>query len=461
MADALTAGGNGIDGSLALLGADGQPILTAKTAAAGLNDQIKTSELTVGGPGRRGTIRLLDADGRQSAVLDGSSGGLNLGGRARDAAKGHIGRIAFYRTDNENTININAGNDRAEILLGWAGTPGYVQLANGPGDIVELSAERNSLSFGTPGMATSKAEIVGTDAAVLVGGENVNGSVVVRGGDGNQRIAATAGNATLRVGGAAVAGTVDVRAADGTQRASVTAADATVRVGGATVAGRLDLRGADGTQRVSVTAADATLRIGGNGANGTVSVLGADGQPLLELLGRGNESVMGLGQVNRPGRISLFSGNQSESLRLDAATGDIMLANADYAEEFDLAEAGIEPGTVVVLTEDGSVAASEKAYDTRVAGVISGAGSYRPGLVLDRRDTGRDRAPVSLLGKVCVLADATDGPIAVGDLLTTALTPGHVMAVTEPERAFGAVVGKALEALPSGRGLIPVLVTLR
>jgi len=219
----------------------------------------------------------------------------------------------------------------------------------------------------------------------------------------------------------------------------------------------------DSQQRetVNLSTADATLRLGGNGVNGTVSVRGTDGQPLVELLGRSNESVIGLGQANRPGRISLYGGNSAESLRLDASSGDIMLMNADCAEEFDLAETGVAPGMVMVLTDDGSLAPSEKPYDTRVVGVISGAGSFRPGLILDRRDTGTERAPIALVGKVYCQVDATEKSIRVGDLLTTAEHPGHAMRIVEADRAFGAVLGKALAPLTSGCDLIPILVALQ
>jgi hypothetical protein len=52
-------------------------------------------------------------------------------------------------------------------------------------------------------------------------------------------------------------------------------------------------------------------------------------------------------------------------------------------------------------------------------------------------------------------------PIEVGDLLTTSPTPGHAMKATDPVRAFGAVIGKALRALGDGQGLIPILVALQ
>jgi hypothetical protein len=80
--------------------------------------------------------------------------------------------------------------------------------------------------------------------------------------------------------------------------------------------------------------------------------------------------------------------------------------------------------------------------------------------VLDRQATPR-RWPLALVGKVWSKVDADYGSIDVGDLLTTSPTPGHAMRAADPARAFGAVLGKALGELTSGRGLLPVLVTLQ
>jgi hypothetical protein len=118
-----------------------------------------------------------------------------------------------------------------------------------------------------------------------------------------------------------------------------------------------------------------------------------------------------------------------------------------------------EPGTLMVLSAPDRVRVSDTAYDPRVAGVVSGARDLRPGIVLDRRDDA-DRRPLALSGKVWCYADAGEGPIELGDLLTTSHTPGHAMRATDRERAFGAVIGKALGDLRAGRGLIPVLVGL-
>ncbi len=143
-------------------------------------------------------------------------------------------------------------------------------------------------------------------------------------------------------------------------------------------------------------------------------------------------------------------------------TGDVKLLGGDCAEDFDVAEAeSIEPGTVMVLGEEGALYQSQQAYDKRVAGVVSGAGDYKPGLILDKQQSRSNRKPIALLGKVFCKVDASYAPIEVGDLLTTAPTPGHAMKATDPMKAFGAVIGKALRSLETGQGLIPVLVTLQ
>jgi hypothetical protein len=161
------------------------------------------------------------------------------------------------------------------------------------------------------------------------------------------------------------------------------------------------------------------------------------------------------------GHAGFFDGNVWVSGELGVGK-DIILANADCAEDFDIAEADlIEPGTVMVVGEEGALHQSHQAYDKRVAGVISGAGDYKPGIVLDKQHAQPNRKPIALLGKVYCKVDASCAPIEVGDLLTTAPTPGHAMKATDPLKAFGAVIGKALRPLKEGQGLIPILIALQ
>jgi hypothetical protein len=143
-------------------------------------------------------------------------------------------------------------------------------------------------------------------------------------------------------------------------------------------------------------------------------------------------------------------------------TGDIRLSNADCAEDFDIAGiTEVEPGTVMILGDEGSLYESHQPYDKRVAGVISGAGEYKPGIVLDKHPSKTKRQPVALLGKVFCKVDAQYGSVQVGDLLTTSATLGHAMKVSEPLLAFGTVIGKALRPLKEGKALVPILITLQ
>ena len=83
-----------------------------------------------------------------------------------------------------------------------------------------------------------------------------------------------------------------------------------------------------------------------------------------------------------------------------------------------------------------------------------------PGVVLDHQGTEPNRQPLALVGKVLCKVDASDTPIELGDLLTTSSRPGHAMKAVDPQRAFGAVLGKAMGSCRSGTGVVPVLVAL-
>jgi len=198
-----------------------------------------------------------------------------------------------------------------------------------------------------------------------------------------------------------------------------------------------------------------------SGANAGVGVYGTGGQyggKFDGLLVNGNADVAN-------GTLTVIAGSAPYAIGTIGdihVDGDVLLTGADCAEEFEIvAAAEIDPGTVMVLTEDGALEMSRSPYDKRVAGVISGAGDYRPGLILDKRGSSSERMPLALVGKVYCKIDAQYAPVEIGDLLTTSPTPGHAMRVTDPPKAFGAVIGKALRGLDTGKGLIPILVALQ
>jgi hypothetical protein len=181
-----------------------------------------------------------------------------------------------------------------------------------------------------------------------------------------------------------------------------------------------------------------------------------------------NDRSASLLRIDRSGNVGIgtaFDGTLTRKLTVNGdieVTGDIFLSNADCAEDFDISTLQIvEPGTVMVIDSEGMLCPSDRPYDKRVAGVVSGAGSYKPGLILDKQKSSTNRMPIGLMGKVYCKVDASYGAIEVGDLLTTSPTKGHAMRTDDPMKAFGAVIGKALGSLASGEGLIPILIALQ
>ena len=140
-----------------------------------------------------------------------------------------------------------------------------------------------------------------------------------------------------------------------------------------------------------------------------------------------------------------------------------VLCGGDYAEAMNPVggKAKYEPGDVLVLAPDGkgSIAKSQEAYSTLVAGIFA----TKPG-VIGRRGSlvkDADEVPMAMIGVVPTKVTAENGPIKLGDLLVTSSRPGFAMRGTDRTRMLGAVIGKAMSALDSGMGVIEVLVTLQ
>jgi len=159
------------------------------------------------------------------------------------------------------------------------------------------------------------------------------------------------------------------------------------------------------------------------------------------------------------------------------SSGDIWVSNncsvgtltirggADLAEPFNISssQGEVSEGAVVVIDEQnpGHLKLSDSAYDVRVAGVVSGANGINPGIQMHQQGILEGGKNVALTGRVYVQADASNGAIRPGDMLTTSSTPGHAMKVRDHARAAGAILGKAMTGLSDGKGMVLVLVTLQ
>ncbi|MCC5479033.1 hypothetical protein [Streptomyces barringtoniae] len=130
---------------------------------------------------------------------------------------------------------------------------------------------------------------------------------------------------------------------------------------------------------------------------------------------------------------------------------------ADLAEHF-ASEGNFEPGTVLVIGDNGLLTPCGAEYDRRATGVVSGADGLEPGIVMESKTESEHHVTLALAGQVYVKADPRYGAITPGDLLTTSSTQGYAMRVTDHGRAVGAVLGKALSSLDGEPGLLRMLV---
>lgn len=281
--------------------------------------------------------------------------------------------------------------------------------------------------------------------------------ILLKDADGDT-IIALAANGNLMAGGGGKDGDIILKDSDGNVRVELGAEE-----------GRLRLRNSLGEQILDL-GSNGNLEAGGGGKDGDLLLNKSDGSRTVHI--DGNRANIVLGGGGEDGDIIIFDDSVTDTSDFSQATihirgnsGDIVLRGADCSEEFAvLSDVPVEPGTVLVMDErDGEevLRPCSAAYDKRVAGVASGAGDYRPGIVLDRRSGSEPRVPVALVGKAFCKVDAETAPIELGDLLTTSLKTGFAMKATDPARAFGAVIGKAMRGLARGQGLIPVLISLQ
>jgi hypothetical protein len=121
------------------------------------------------------------------------------------------------------------------------------------------------------------------------------------------------------------------------------------------------------------------------------------------------------------------------------------------ASLFPVSEA-VELGDLLALDPDrpGSLRRAASLADPSVIGIAAAEPVESEGVF---------QVPVLGAGFATVKADASYGAVLAGDLLTSSLTPGHAMVAIDA--LPGTVIGKALEPLDSGTGLVRVLVIPR
>jgi hypothetical protein len=159
---------------------------------------------------------------------------------------------------------------------------------------------------------------------------------------------------------------------------------------------------------------------------------------------------VGIGSVD-PGTYKLYVDGD---MWADTYSG----TGCDIAERYEVSQDSdnLEAGDVVILdsNEETKVKKSNKPYDTMVIGVISTNPSMTMGVLEDNEG----HPPVALLGKVPTKVTTENGPIKVGDNIVSSSKPGHGMKCDDFSKCQGAIIGKALQKLESGEGIIEILI---
>jgi len=169
-----------------------------------------------------------------------------------------------------------------------------------------------------------------------------------------------------------------------------------------------------------------------------------------------------VGRVSQNPDIQVFRVDGNGTIH---ANGGFRPFGADFAESVAVNGTAdrYAPGDLLVIDASGErrVSLSQAPYSTLVVGIYS----TQPGVVASQHRIDdalpKNEVPLAVVGIVPCKVTAENGPIAAGDLLVTSSTRGHAMKGTDRSRMLGAVVGKALEPLQKGTGVIQVLVTLQ
>jgi hypothetical protein len=146
------------------------------------------------------------------------------------------------------------------------------------------------------------------------------------------------------------------------------------------------------------------------------------------------------------------------------ADGGYKTGGADFAEAFSVKglKADYAAGDVLVIDKSSTrrLTRTSKAYSTLVAGIYS----TKPGVLASAYPLGeapKSDVPLAVVGVVPCKVTTSNGAINAGDLLVTSSKVGYAMKATDRKKMVGAVLGKALEPLARGAGVIQVLVTLQ
>ena len=212
-----------------------------------------------------------------------------------------------------------------------------------------------------------------------------------------------------------------------------------------------------------------TLHVRGgatNGVDSTLYVENPDNGNAIIAVSNGGDTTMIL---NTSGTGSLIKARVNNIDKFQVTnTGRVITSAVEITGGGDLVEGfessgDVRPGTVVSIDAQtpGALLPSAEAYDSKVAGVVSGAGGVNHGIRMGQAGALDGDTLLAMAGRVWTRCSAENGAIRPGDRLTTANLAGHAMKATDAARSSGTVIGKAMSGLDEGTGLVLVLINLQ
>jgi hypothetical protein len=419
------------------------------------------------------TIKIADATITTAKIANDAVTSTQLANDIDLGSTSQNGRLDVFRTTANtpaitldginNTISV-FGDDGSELGRLWGISYGELSLRDSAGHEIAARLTANGNGGGRMFLYNSNGL-----TRALVSGENAGGVITLYQADGSGSGAVLDGNngqgagqLTLNQGdgqtGAVIYG--DDGQGSGAISLRKTNGDVGARIYGGPNNGSLLLYNNAGHLHTGIYSWE--------NEEGVVSVRNRFGNETIYLWGRNSQDTAG-------GQIGLKKNDGSQTITLNAdhnGEGRIttqvlqITGGSDLSEQFDVnaVHEALKPGMVVSIDSEnpGQLRMASAAYDRTVAGVVSGAGGVKPGMLMGQAGSVADgKHPVALTGRVYCQVDASHGAIRPGDLLTTSATPGHAMKVADHNRAQGAIIGKAMTSLESGRGLVLVLVSLQ
>jgi len=339
-----------------------------------------------------------------AGTWQGTAIGTQYGGSGADLSAGAQGGVLYM--GGSSIMGISAAGTSGDALI--SGATGVPTWTNSP----SWSTITLSTSVTSPLLTTSAGDLT-IDPA---------GNLVVKG--------STSDNTTA---------SLNVQDSGGTSLLYVRN-DGNVGIGTTSPGAKLEIAGVSST--ISNTSGDITI----NSASGNISLSGG--------------SLTNINQINSDLGINRASPSVAleieGALCVDDAVDSCSTGNAGtiYAEqtsisEIDLAEnypssQTLKGGEVVAVdpADKEHILRTTQKYQPDLIGVIS----TKPGILLGgfSRESSKN-APVALAGRLPVKVCLENGPIEIGDYLTSSSQPGVAMRATEP----GRVIGIALESYDS------------